>query len=268
MLSAIPSFVNEAAWIDRLPLWVVFIVTLAMVLVPAEVGYRIGRHVARRPRHESEHAVTTLVAPALGLLAFMLAFTFNLAQERYQDRRRVQFELADALGTAYLRASFVGQPYENEIKRLILAELDSYISEHDDASMRASHKRIEFMGDTLWRHATAAVATSGQPEFTALLVQSLNQTIDLSERRRYSFELERIPFALWLALATLTMLGMGLMGYDAGMSSPSRSLAMLPLALAFCIVFFLIADLDRPLGGLLRPNREVLFELRASLTTE
>jgi len=260
--------VNEPAWIDRLPLWAVFIISLAIVVVPAEVGFRLGRYVEHRPRHETEHAVSTLVAPALGLLAFMLAFTFSLAQERYQDRRRVQFDLANALGTAYLRASFVGQPYQNEIKRLLLSELDSYIAEHDDASMRASHKGIEFIGDTLWRQATGAAATSAEPEFAALLVQSLNEAIDLSERRRHIFELERIPWAIWLALAGLTMLAMGLMGYDGGMSSQTRSIGMVPLALAFCIVIFLIADLDRPLSGLLQPNREVLLELRSSLTTE
>jgi hypothetical protein len=260
--------VNEIALFDRIPLWAVFTITLGVVIVPAEIGFRLGRFIGRRPRHETEHAVSILVAPALALLAFILAFTFNLAQERYQARRRVQFDLANALGTSYLRASFVGQPFQKEIKRLILAELDSYAGESDDASMRASHKRIEFMGDTLWRHATAAVATSGEPEFTALLVQSVNQTIDLSERRRHIFELERIPTAIWLALAALTVLSMGLMGYDGGMSSPTRSIAMVPLALAFCIVIFLIADLDRPLSGLLQPNQEVLLELRSSLTAE
>ena len=259
---------NEAAWIDRIPLWGVFIITLGIVMIPADIGFRLGRYVEHRPRHETEHAVSILVAPALALLAFILAFTFNLAQERYSSRRRVQFDLANSLGTAYLRASFVNQPYENEIKRLIVAELDSYIGEHDDASMRASHKRIEFMSDTLWRHAAAAATTSGEPEFTALLVQSLNESINLAERRRQIFELERIPAAIWFALAALTMLSMGLMGYDGGISSPTRSVAMVPLALAFCIVIFLIADLDRPHAGLLRPNQEVLVELRASLTTE
>ena len=261
-------FVNEAALIDRIPLWAVFIMTLGIVMIPAEIGFRAGRYIEHRPRHETEHAVSILVAPALALLAFILAFTFNLAQERYQARRRVQFDLSNALGAAYLRASFAGQPHENEIKRLILAELDSYIGEHDDESMRVSHKRIEYLGDTLWRHATAAVATSRQPEFTSLLVQSLNQSIDLSERRRHTFELERIPTAIWFALAGLTFLSMGLMGYDGGMSSPTRSAGMFPLALAFCIVIFLIADLDRPHSGLLQPNREVLLELRSSLTTE
>ena len=259
---------TESAWIDQLPLWAVFIISVVIVVVPAEVGFRLGRYVRSRPRHETEHAASTLVAPALGLLAFILAFTFSLAQERYQDRRRVQFDLSNALGTAYLRASFAGQPYEREIKRLILAELDSYIGEHDDASMRASYKRIEYMNDTLWRHAAAAVATTRQPVFTSLLVQSLNESIDLSEHRRHNFELERVPMAIWFALAWLTMLGMGLMGYDGGLSSATRSLAMVPLALGFCIVILLIADLDRPYSGMLQPNREVLLDLRSSLVRE
>jgi len=257
----------ETAWVDQIPLLAVFVISLAVVLIPAEIGFRLGRWVAHRPRHETEHAVSTLVAPALGLLAFILAFTFNLAQERYQARRRVQFDLANALGTTYLRASFVRQPYENEVKRLILAELDSYIAEHDDASMRASHRRIQYLCDTLWRHARAAVATSGEPEFTALFVQSVNESIDLSERRRHIFELERIPLPLWFALVSLTVLAMGLTGYDGALSSPTRSIAIIPLALAFCIVIFVIADLDRPHTGLLQPNREVLLELRSSLTT-
>jgi hypothetical protein len=90
--------------LDALPLWGVFIAILLVVLVSVECGYRLGKH--RRNRHEAEKEtpVGAMVGATLGLLAFILAFTFGLAAARFDTRRQVLLDEANAIGTTYLRA--------------------------------------------------------------------------------------------------------------------------------------------------------------------
>ena len=61
------------------------------------------------------------------------------------------------------------------------------------------------------------------------------------------------------------MLGMGAVGYQAALSATSRSPAMLALVLAFAVVLFLIADLDRGQEGLLQVNQQALIDLQRTM---
>src|SRR5215470_13338872 len=93
--------------LDALPLWALFISILVVVLLSVECGYRLGKY--RRGRHEEEKEAPlgTMVAATLGLLAFILAFTFGLAAARFDARRQVLLDEVNAIGTTYLRAGML-----------------------------------------------------------------------------------------------------------------------------------------------------------------
>ena len=92
--------------LDALPLWGLFLATLLLVLLSVEAGYRLGIS-RRRSTEEKEAPVGAMVGATLGLLAFMLAFTFGLAAARFDTRRQVLLDEANALGTTYLRAGML-----------------------------------------------------------------------------------------------------------------------------------------------------------------
>ena len=73
--------------LDIIPVWGVLIITLAFVFVVVEVGFRLGAAKRRRTEDVKEAAVGSMVGATLGLLAFMLAFTFGMAATRYDARR-------------------------------------------------------------------------------------------------------------------------------------------------------------------------------------
>src|SRR5947208_16400021 len=110
--------------LDALPLWALFIVILLVVLLSVECGYRLGKY--RRSRHEQEKEAPlgTMVGAPLGLLAFILAFTFGLAAARFDSRRQVLLDEANAIGTTYLRA---GMPPERgeQIRALLRDYVDA-----------------------------------------------------------------------------------------------------------------------------------------------
>src|SRR5262249_18785163 len=107
------------ATLDMLPLWAVFVVSLAIILLAAEVGYRLGRVRQRRADHEKEPTVGGMVAAELGLLAFLLAFTFGMAASKFEARRETLLNEANNVGTTYLRAQMLPEPDRAEIRRLL-----------------------------------------------------------------------------------------------------------------------------------------------------
>src|ERR1044072_407818 len=110
--------------IDALPLWALFIFILLIVLLSVEFGYRLGKY--RRSRHETEKEAPlgTMVGATLGLLAFILAFTFGLAASRFDNRRQVLLDEANAIGTTYLRAGMVPESGE-QIRGLLRDYVDA-----------------------------------------------------------------------------------------------------------------------------------------------
>lgn len=104
--------------LDALPLWGVFGAILIVVLLSVECGYRLGRYRRNRHEQEKETPVGTMVGATLGLLAFILAFTFGLAAARFDTRRQVLLDEANAIGTTYLRAGMLPEQ-RNEIRTLL-----------------------------------------------------------------------------------------------------------------------------------------------------
>ena len=60
-----------------------------------------------------------VVAASLGLLAFMLAFTFGAVTKRYDDRKQLVLDEANAIGTACLRADLLPEPDRDSVRRLL-----------------------------------------------------------------------------------------------------------------------------------------------------
>ena len=60
--------------LDNFPIWVVYLGTVAMQLLVAEIGFRIGIRIQRRdPSAEGQPITNTVVGGVLALLAFIIA---------------------------------------------------------------------------------------------------------------------------------------------------------------------------------------------------
>src|SRR2546429_6077350 len=87
----------QSIGLDVLPLWGLFVLILLVVLLSVECGYRLGKYRRSRQEQEKEAPVGTMVGATLGLLAYILAFTFGLAAARFDARRQVLLDEANAL---------------------------------------------------------------------------------------------------------------------------------------------------------------------------
>lgn len=104
-------------WSDSVPLWGVFLFTALTVLISIEGGYRLALFRKKRSPGEVEGPLGSVVGGTLGLLGFLLAFTFGLAASRLDTRRELLLQEVNAIGTTYLRADLVPESNRLEIKK-------------------------------------------------------------------------------------------------------------------------------------------------------
>lgn len=246
---------------DSIPLPIVAIGTLLLVLISLEVGFRVGRW--RRERSGTEHDTTLggVVGATLGLVAFLLAFTFGMAASRFEDRRQVLLEEVNALDGAYLRSDFIEEPFRSGVQRVLREYVALSLELARTDHLAADIKRPEHLQEELWKEVVAMNQAAPSSATKALFVESVNNVVE-AQTRRTDMARHPIPSTIWLALYLITVVAMAKVGYQSGVSGPRRSAAMPTLALTFTLVFVLIADLDRPLRGLLRVSQQAMVDLQ------
>ena len=73
---------------DMFPLWAAYVATVVLVLVAAEIGFRIGMWLQRRDPASGEIRVTgTMVGGMLGLMAFLMAFSIGIVINQHNGRK-------------------------------------------------------------------------------------------------------------------------------------------------------------------------------------
>lgn len=255
---------QSSGFLDALPLWGLFLAVLLLVLLSVEGGYRLGRYRRSRSQQEKEGPVGAMVGATLGLLAFLLAFTFGLAAARFDTRREVLLDEANAIGTTYLRAAMLPERRE-EIRALLREYVDARLEAVQLGNVAEGIRRSEHLQDQLWAQAVAIGEDNPNSIVVGLFIQSLNEVIDLHAKRVTAGLRNRIPGAIWIALFAVAVLSLGAMGYHAGLSRTSRSLAEVAVAITFSAVIGLIADLDRPQEGTLKVSQQALLDLQQSM---
>src|SRR5918993_4755370 len=242
---------DVAQWINAVPLWGMFAVTLLLCLLALEAGAAVSRAALRRTDKDPDAPLGSVVGSLLGLLAFTLAFTFSLAAGRFDARKQLVLHEANAIGTTYLRAALVPSREGLAIRGLLRDYVDLRLrmtKENVGELTRAS----EQIHGRLWAQVKLLGASDMDPELRSLLVASMNETIDLHQSRKTVALQYRVPGTVWSILYLLMLLGMLALGYQIGMSGVRRLRGAPVLAVAFSLVLLLISDLDRPLEGLMR----------------
>ena len=92
---------NENQLFELIPLWVIYCCSVAIVMFCVKVGMWIIRFHKESLGHEQDQPVGAVVGATLGLLAF----TFGIAESRFEARKLLLKEV-NAIGTTFLRAGF------------------------------------------------------------------------------------------------------------------------------------------------------------------
>ncbi len=239
-------------------------VFFAAMLAGAELGYRVGRKFATDIPENTKSQISTVEAAILGVLALLLGFTMSMAVSRFEARKQLVLEEADAIGTSLLRAQLLPAAARLEITGLLHqyvdVRLEYGIAGSDLPRLEALNAQTTRLQTELWSRATYYAQQNPNPVTVGLLLQSLNQTFDVGEARWMAFQ-NQVPESVIYINAVVGLLSAILVGYSFGGSGRRNFFSTGVMVLSITLVLAVIIDLDRPRSGFIRGSQQPMVDL-------
>ena len=248
------------------PLWFNYILSLAVILCSGFIGYKLSN--IWKPKDSASGQNSMLVGAMLGLLSFLLAFTFSISANRYDNRKASLLQQVNAIDTAYLRADFLPDPTQGEIKALLYdyVKLLSQLAD-EQYNIDEINAKSELIHAQIWETLTSAKDIS--PPLLPFVADSLNTVLDEHTHRYMVGEKYHIPDPIWAFFYLVISFSIIAVGYHStkGTMKVSPFLAII-LAFTFSTIIYLIADLDNGDEGFLKVNQEPMIELKQQLMSK
>jgi hypothetical protein len=216
------------------------------------MGSRWGARWRVRREGESEAGLRAIEAAVFALMGLLIAFTFQGAASRFDDRRSLIVEEANAIGTTWLRIDLLPAEFQSELRSLFREYTDARIVAsvaHGAAERTATAKTVDELQARIWAVTIKATAVSSTAT-TSLFVGSVNETFDLVTTRTMAQRMH--PPMLVFVLLLVMMLLAGLLAGWALPNLGSNQLHLVTFAAVMALTFYVIVDLEYPRVGLLR----------------
>lgn len=241
----------------------VFLASLLLLSVSALIGAKLhsGRR-ALKPEERDDFGI--ILGASLTLLGLIIGFSFSMAVSRYDQRKNLEEEEANAIGTEFLRADLLPAGNAAKVRSLLSDYLDQRIrfyQTRDAPLLQQIDRSTGRLQNELW--SSVQVPASAQPTpVIAVAVSGMNDVLN-SQGYTQAAWWNRIPPEAWGLMGVMGICSNVLLGYGLRRSQRASTLLVLPVILS--VSFFLIADIDSPRWGLVRVNPQNLLSLSHSL---
>jgi hypothetical protein len=236
-----------------------------------EAGRRYGNAKRLKDSKGYEKGVGTVEGSIFGLLGLLIAFTFSGAASRFEDRKHLITQEANAIGTAYLRIDLLPTTAHSEMRELFRQYLDARIKTfHHGSNLAAAmelYNQSTQLQTDIWKSAvTKCQMPRAATDACKLLLPSLNEMIDITTTRLMSTRIHP-PLTIYFLMSAMALLSALLVGYSSSGSKSRNLLHMIVFAFVMTITVYMIFDLEYPRLGLIRVDSfdQVLVELRSSM---
>lgn len=256
------------AFLDQWPLVAILVVAIVTQLIAIEFGFRLGQVRQGKPNKAQMAQVRAIMGASLGLLAFMLAFSFNTAQQHFEERSRAYLAEVSAIDSAYRGAGLLPDGQREQARALlrefadVRLETSRLARDNDVAGVVQKIRDSERIHAALWAIAEKTMPDAGGYRDGSIFAQSVNAMVNAHDNRLQVALFNRISPIIWITLYGMALLSMAVMGYQAGLTGTRSSFATWTLAATFAFVIVLITDLDRPRMTLFEMKQDLLVALR------
>jgi hypothetical protein len=186
------------------------------MLLFLELGRRISRWRSARDPQGARAAVGVMDGAVFALLGLLIAFTFSGAASRWDARRQLVVEEANAIGTAYLRLAVLppaAQPALREkFRQYVDARLAAYRALPDVSAAQAELARTATLQGEIWAQAVAASRSEGFQSTRILVLPALNAMIDITTTRTVAVQAHP-PSIIYVMLIVLMLVSSLLAGH-------------------------------------------------------
>jgi len=215
-----------------------------------EVGRRIG--IRGRAKDSAGTGIGTMEGAVFALLGLLIAFTFSGAASRFDGRRQLVAQEANAIGTAYLRLDLLAPDARSALRPLFSQYLDSRLAVYqklpDLVAAQQEWARGVALQGAIWAQATTACRAQGDPPSCMLLLPAMNEMIDITTTRAAAMRVHP-PWPIFFMLL-VTALVCALLGGHAMLRSRAPNwFHIIGFAAIVTLTLYVIADLEYPRLG-------------------
>jgi len=251
--------------------WLILVVFFGAILAGAcEGGFRLGRKAASRTAENTKSQLGVVEGGILAVLGLLLGFTMSMAVTRFEVRKQLVLDEANAIHTSYLRARLLPGPDSAEITDLLREYLDVRLQSadvvNDFGRLQAMREQAARLQNEFWTRAVTYGQKDPSPVRSGLLLQSLNEVIDLESARWMAFQNHVPPTVIYVNFI-VALLATTLVGYGFGRDGRRQAFSTTMLVLAITVVLAVIVDLDQPRQGLIKGSQQPLIDLQHQLLT-
>lgn len=233
---------------------------LAAMLTAAWLGNRAR---TRGGDRENDAEEGYLLSAVLALLGLLIAFTFSLAVSRYDTRRELVVNEANAIGTAWLRAGLAGGDAGPALQGAIATYTDVRLGlsrlepppQVEAETVRQQH--------IVWARLKAIAVAEPSP-VTGTTIVAVNDMFDAASSRAAE-RAAHIPGEVLTVLVIYAIMAAGIVGYVMGDSGRRHRTVTMILFLLLTMAITLILDLDRPLSGAITVSQQPMWDVRAAM---
>ena len=249
--------------------------TAAMLFVGILLFLELGRWLGRRAlaRHDAAGLLSggSLETAVFALLGLLIAFTFSGALTRFDQRRALVVDEANAIGTAYLRIDLLPaspQPrLRDAFREYVDARLATYRKLPDLDAAREELARSQRLQADIWAQTIAASRLpESRPAAEMLLVPALNQMFDITTVRMAATQIHP-PTIIYLMLLGLALASALLAGYQSAGQRGHDWVHSIGFSAIVAFTVYVILDVEYPRLGWVRIDAidQVLVNVRAGM---
>jgi hypothetical protein len=241
------------------------------------LGLELGRWLGQRRLKASTpgtslEGIGGLEGAVFALSGLLVAFTFYGAASRFDLRRQLIAQEANAIGTAWLRIDLLPADAQPSLRAVFRRYGDSRIAFYrlfpDLPGVRAEMTRNAQLQQAIWSQAVAASMRPGSPpQIAQLVLPAVNDMIDITTTRVMAARLHP-PIAVYVLLGGTALLSSLLAGYQMGLKGSFSRLHLTIFVATMVITVLTILEIEYPRGGtqyLIGPYDQVLVDVRASM---
>lgn len=254
----------EAIWLTT-PIWLIALIVYIGMILASLIGWRLHRQSLEKDKERATSEEGYVVSGVMGLLALLIGFTFAMAVDRFDSRRQMVIEEANAIGTAYLRTQMLAEPHRTRISDILTRYTENRLAlslVEINEGQPALLEKSDQLSALLWSATVSAFPTIRELPFSAPYVASINQLIDMDAARQ-QVRRTHVPMEVLLLLLVYLFMAAAVLGY-ALLGRQGRITASL-LLLLYGSSLVLVIDLDRPNRGGIQESQRPMELLLASM---
>ncbi|MPS78448.1 MAG: hypothetical protein E2591_10275 [Achromobacter sp.] len=247
-----------------------FFIGVLVFLGVIELGFRLGRK-QRKPADEAHKThISALQTALLGLLALLLGFTFAMSVTRFEARKNLVLEEANAIGNAYWRSQLIAPAAREKVPPLLLAytraALELHEAENDAPRFDAANATTRNIERQI-RLIAAASADNPPAISTIMFIQAINEMAQVNEKRRVALE-NHVPEPVFYLLFIVSIGAVGFIAYGTGLHARRRLVSTGLFAALISLVLTFIVDIDQPGTGVIQVSQESMERMQKTLENE